>query len=228
MFLMFSIGLEFSLAEAARRCAGSCSGLARPGRAHARSPWSSALALGGHRLAHRHRSRRRARDVIDGDRQQNARRKLELDSLHGRQVIGMLLFQDLAVVPLLILIPALAQRPATWRWRIEPGARSRRSSCSRSCCFSVSDRCARGFIWSRTQKSSELFVLNVLLITLGLAFITEMAGLIAGARRIHRRHAHFGDRIPLSGRGRHQAVPRRVAGIVFRDDRHEARYRARL
>ena len=28
-----------------------------------------------------------------------------------------------------------------------------------------------------TQKSSELFVLNVLLITLGLAFITEEAGL---------------------------------------------------
>jgi len=35
----------------------------------------------------------------------------ELDSAHGRQVIGVLLFQDLAVVPLLVLIPALAQPP---------------------------------------------------------------------------------------------------------------------
>src|SRR5918994_26296 len=37
--------------------------------------------------------------------------RLELDSAHGRQVIGVLLFQDLAVVPLLVLIPALG-RPA--------------------------------------------------------------------------------------------------------------------
>ena len=32
----------------------------------------------------------------------------ELQSEHGRRVMGVLLFQDLAVVPLLILIPALA------------------------------------------------------------------------------------------------------------------------
>ncbi len=33
--------------------------------------------------------------------------RLELESEHGRRVIGVLLFQDLAVVPLLVLIPAL-------------------------------------------------------------------------------------------------------------------------
>ncbi len=37
--------------------------------------------------------------------------RLELNSLHGRQIIGMALFQDLAVVPFLILIPALAAGP---------------------------------------------------------------------------------------------------------------------
>ena len=36
---------------------------------------------------------------------------MELDSRHGREVIGVLLFQDIAVVPLLILLPALS-RPA--------------------------------------------------------------------------------------------------------------------
>ena len=35
--------------------------------------------------------------------------RLELESPHGRKIIGILLFQDLAVVPLLILIPSLAQ-----------------------------------------------------------------------------------------------------------------------
>ncbi|MDE2457013.1 MAG: cation:proton antiporter, partial [Burkholderiales bacterium] len=34
--------------------------------------------------------------------------RLELESEHGRRVMGVLLFQDLAVVPLLVLIPALA------------------------------------------------------------------------------------------------------------------------
>jgi CPA2 family monovalent cation:H+ antiporter-2 len=33
--------------------------------------------------------------------------RLEIDSEHGRRVLGVLLFQDLAVVPLLVLIPAL-------------------------------------------------------------------------------------------------------------------------
>ena len=32
--------------------------------------------------------------------------RLELESPHGRRVMGVLLFQDLAVVPLLVLIPA--------------------------------------------------------------------------------------------------------------------------
>jgi CPA2 family monovalent cation:H+ antiporter-2 len=31
----------------------------------------------------------------------------ELDAPHGREVIGVLLFQDIAVVPLLVMIPAL-------------------------------------------------------------------------------------------------------------------------
>ena len=35
----------------------------------------------------------------------------ELESRHGRRVLGILLFQDLAVVPLLVLIPALGSSP---------------------------------------------------------------------------------------------------------------------
>jgi CPA2 family monovalent cation:H+ antiporter-2 len=37
--------------------------------------------------------------------------RLELESEHGKRVVGILLFQDLAVVPLLVLIPALAADP---------------------------------------------------------------------------------------------------------------------
>ena len=54
--------------------------------------------------------------------------RLELESEHGKRVMGVLLFQDLAVVPLLVLIPALGSSPekllgalAAWiigRWLI--------------------------------------------------------------------------------------------------------------
>src|SRR6185369_14522510 len=37
--------------------------------------------------------------------------RLELESEHGKRVMGVLLFQDLAVVPLLVLIPALSSPP---------------------------------------------------------------------------------------------------------------------
>ncbi|MEO6855046.1 MAG: cation:proton antiporter, partial [Rhodoferax sp.] len=37
--------------------------------------------------------------------------RLEMESEHGKRVMGVLLFQDLAVVPLLVLIPALGSSP---------------------------------------------------------------------------------------------------------------------
>jgi CPA2 family monovalent cation:H+ antiporter-2 len=40
--------------------------------------------------------------------------RLEMESEHGKRVMGVLLFQDLAVVPLLVLIPALGAARATW------------------------------------------------------------------------------------------------------------------
>jgi hypothetical protein len=41
--------------------------------------------------------------------------RLELESEHGKRVMGVLLFQDLAVVPLLVLIPRWAPRASTVR-----------------------------------------------------------------------------------------------------------------
>jgi Kef-type K+ transport system membrane component KefB len=37
--------------------------------------------------------------------------RMQLDSAHGREIMGVLLFQDLAVVPLLVIIPSLTQPP---------------------------------------------------------------------------------------------------------------------
>ena len=102
--------------------------------------------------------------------------RLEMETPHGRRVLGVLLFQDLAVVPLLVLIPALGATadvlaqtmtlalikavvlitlllvggPRIMHWWLNLVAR---------------------------RKSEELFVLNLLLVTLSLAWLTELAGL---------------------------------------------------
>jgi CPA2 family monovalent cation:H+ antiporter-2 len=102
--------------------------------------------------------------------------KLELSTLHGRQVIGVLLFQDLAVVPLLILIPALAQPPAVLAAELTRALI--KAAVVLAILLYLGQKPMRmWFNLIARQKSSELFVLNVLLITLGLAFVTKTAGL---------------------------------------------------
>jgi monovalent cation:H+ antiporter-2, CPA2 family len=102
--------------------------------------------------------------------------RLELNSPHGRQIIGILLFQDLAVVPLLILVPALAgaaeDLPAGLALALLKAA------VVLTVLLLLGQKLMRGwFHLVARQKSPELFVLNVLLITLGLAYLTEIAGL---------------------------------------------------
>ncbi|MEV4783617.1 cation:proton antiporter [Burkholderia sp. LMU1-1-1.1] len=102
--------------------------------------------------------------------------RLELESEHGRKIIGILLFQDLAVVPLLILIPSLGQRPdalvETLAWA------GLKAVIVLALLLFVGHRLMRGwFTIVVKRRSQELFMLNLLLITLGAAWITERAGL---------------------------------------------------
>src|SRR5712671_3753233 len=100
----------------------------------------------------------------------------ELETPHGRQVIGVLLFQDLAVVPLLVLVPALGQ-PAD-EIGIAVAAALAKAALALAVILLAGPRLMRA--WLRVvarRRSNELFVLNVLLITLLLAFLTDLAGL---------------------------------------------------
>lgn len=102
--------------------------------------------------------------------------RLELESEHGRRIISVLLFQDLALVPLLILVPALAH-PAgellvTLAWA------ALKAVFVLVVLLLVGQKIMRS--WFRVvakRRSQELFMLNLLLITLGTAWITERAGL---------------------------------------------------
>ena len=106
--------------------------------------------------------------------------KLELNSGHGRQIIGVLLFQDLAVVPLLILIPVLASTvdSSNADLGVTIALALLKAGVVLGLILFLGQRLMRPwFHLVARQKSSELFVLNVLLITLGLAWLTGIAGL---------------------------------------------------
>jgi len=102
--------------------------------------------------------------------------RLELETEHGKRVIGVLLFQDLAVVPLLVLIPALSSPPEKLLAAL--ALASLKAAALIALLLTGGQRVMRWWLTLvARRKSEELFVLNLLLVTLGLAWITEMAGL---------------------------------------------------
>jgi CPA2 family monovalent cation:H+ antiporter-2 len=175
VFLMFSIGLEFSLPKLVtmRRLVfglGAAQVLATMlivwGCAVALGvDWRAGLILGG--VLAMSSTAILARLLAE---------RLELNSPHGRQIMGVLLAQDLAVVPLLILVPALA--PGAGDLAANLGLALAKAAVVLTLLLFLGQRLMRGwFHLVARQKSSELFMLNVLLITLGLAYVTEVAGL---------------------------------------------------
>ena len=102
--------------------------------------------------------------------------RMELESEHGKRVVGVLLFQDLAVVPLIVMIPALsAPAEEMLTALLMAGAKA---ALLITLLMTGGQRVMRWWLTLvARRKSEELFVLNLLLVTLGLAWITELAGL---------------------------------------------------
>ncbi len=102
--------------------------------------------------------------------------RLELDSEHGRRIMGILLFQDLAVVPLLVLIPALGSPAEQLLGAM--GLALLKAAVLVGLLLTGGQRVMRWWLTLvARRKSEELFVLNLLLVTLALAWVTQWAGL---------------------------------------------------
>ena len=175
VFLMFSIGLEFSLARL-RSMHRVVFGL---GTAQVVATmllvmltsllfglgWRSGLALGGVLAMS-------STAIVSKMLAERA----ELNTPHGQNIMGVLLFQDLAVVPLIVFIPALVARAQ--QLPITLGLALFKAGVILALLLVFGQRLLRPwFHLVARQKSSELFMLNVLLFTLGLAWLTELAGL---------------------------------------------------
>lgn len=175
VFLMFTIGLEFSLGQlsAMRRLVLGLGGaqvlvttLVVLGLCIAWGmDWRVGLALGG---------------VIAMSSTAIVSKllaeRVELHSPHGRQTMGVLLFQDLAVVPFLVLIPALAKGGDGLLGEL--GGAAVKAVVALALILFFGQKLMRPWFHAIAQrKMSELFMLNVLLVTLGLAYLTELADL---------------------------------------------------
>ena len=188
VFLMFSIGVEFSLARLRAMktlvlglgsaqvllTIAAVSGLSLALTPLHGMPWQASVVLGcALSMSSTAMVMRMASD------------RGELETAHGRPVVGVLLFQDLAVVPLMIIVPALAGVAA-----VSSGA-----SADMEMAQTLALALAKAVLvlvimvvvgqrlvgpWLTLvarRKSQELFSLNLLLMTLGLAWVTEHLGL---------------------------------------------------
>jgi len=101
--------------------------------------------------------------------------KLDLHSASGRRTMSVLLFQDLMVVFMLILIPALVDTSHL----LEALGKALAQTLLVLVLMIVAGRplIRRWFDIVARRKSPELFMLNVLWITIALAFFTDLAGL---------------------------------------------------
>ncbi|MDP1659882.1 MAG: monovalent cation:proton antiporter-2 (CPA2) family protein [Methylotenera sp.] len=102
--------------------------------------------------------------------------RVDLNSRHGRLSIGVLLFQDIAVVPVLVLIPALGVAGANLTDVL--GMALLKAAAMLLFLFTIGKWIINPwFNIVAGQRSRELFVMNVLMITLLLAYATKLAGL---------------------------------------------------
>lgn len=120
----------------------------------------------------------------------------ETDALHGRVTISILIFQDLAVVPMMLLIPLLAQSDDQSIWGI---ALPLTTSVAFVGMIIVTARWLIPRLLELIVQTQirELFLLAIIVLCLGIAWITSLTGLslalgafIAGLVISESRYSH--------------------------------------
>jgi CPA2 family monovalent cation:H+ antiporter-2 len=176
VFLMFSIGLEFSLQKlksmrqlvfgfGATQMLITTAGVGVISWAGFGQDWRAGLAVG---LAVAMSSTAIVAKMLS--------ERFELHSRSGRQTMGVLLFQDIAVVPCLILLPALAQPGGELAHALAIALMQ--AAVVLTLLIWVGQKWIRRLYDAIARhRSEELFVLATLWLVIGLAYATGLAGL---------------------------------------------------
>ena len=131
----------------------------------------------------------------------------ELDAPHGRFIVGTLIFQDLCIVPMVLIIPILSQgldNPDSWK---QLGFAMGKAILMVIALFVVSRKLVPVlFRVVAARRSNEVFILTVLCLCIGTAYLTSLTGLslalgafLAGmiVADTDFRHRAMGDILPL-------------------------------
>jgi CPA2 family monovalent cation:H+ antiporter-2 len=131
----------------------------------------------------------------------------ELDAPHGRFIVGTLIFQDLCIVPMVLIVPLLINgldKPETWQAIMLALVKA---ALVVVLLFAISRKVIPLlFRWVNASRSNEVFILTVLCLCIGTAYLTSLTGLslalgafLAGmiVADTDFRHRAMGDILPL-------------------------------
>jgi len=102
----------------------------------------------------------------------------ELDAPHGRIIVGTLIFQDLCVVPMVLIVPLLGEGTA-----VDSIAWSTAAALGKASLVVVGTVAIARFVvpkvldWVDASQSREVFLLAILGLCIGTAWLTSLAGL---------------------------------------------------
>ena len=103
----------------------------------------------------------------------------ELDAPHGRFIVGTLIFQDLCVVPMVLIVPMLGQRAGAGGSAALGVAVAMGKATAVVAATLLLARLAvpRVLAWVDASRSREVFLLAILGLCIGTAWLTSLAGL---------------------------------------------------
>ncbi len=131
----------------------------------------------------------------------------ELDAPHGKFIVGTLIFQDLCVVPMVLIVPLLGSSSAAG-----PAALSVGLALGKAAVVVVGTVLIARFVvpkilgWVDASRSREVFLLAILTLCIGTAWLTSMVGLslalgafLGGMVVADTEYSHraMGDILPL-------------------------------
>ncbi len=131
----------------------------------------------------------------------------ELDAPHGRFIVGTLIFQDLCVVPMVLIVPMLGHGAGTGGAAAGIGLAMGKAALVVVGTVTLSRFIVpRALGWVDASRSREVFLLAILAICIGTAWLTSLAGLslalgafLGGMVVADTEYSHraMGDMLPL-------------------------------
>lgn len=131
----------------------------------------------------------------------------ELDAPHGKFIVGTLIFQDLCVVPMVLIVPLLGRPGAPMTAAIELGKALGKAALVVILTVAIARLVVpRVLAWVDSSRSREVFLLAILALCIGTAWLTSLAGLslalgafLGGMVVADTEYGHraMGDMLPL-------------------------------